>query len=159
MSDEIELLEVPGKWDIPYRYTAGETASRFFKELKENARIMGTKCPSCERVLLPPRAFCEWCFISIKDNWVEVKPEGTLETFTIVTERFDYAPEPPYVICYVRLGEAYSTIPHFLTGIKLDDLEEAKQHISIGMRVKAMFKEKDQREGRIQDFRIEPAGE
>ena len=46
MSD-VELITIPGLWAFNYNYFAGANASRFFKELKEHRRIMGTRCPSC----------------------------------------------------------------------------------------------------------------
>lgn len=155
MHQEIELIEVPGKWEIPYSYTAGETISKFFVELRDNARIMATKCPQCQRILLPPRSFCERCFISLKDQWVELEPVGELRAFTIVAEHFEGAPEPPYVICFVTLGGSTTTMAQFLEGIDLSDLERAKEEIKVGMPVRAVFKERAQRQGRVQDFYIE----
>jgi len=37
---------IPDRWKIDYFASAGEL-SRFFLELKDNAKIMGTRCPSC----------------------------------------------------------------------------------------------------------------
>ncbi|KKL59784.1 hypothetical protein LCGC14_2211840, partial [marine sediment metagenome] len=71
-SEQEQPLTIEARWDIPYRHTAGQAASRFFRELKDNKRIMGVRCPSCHRVLVPPRSFCERCFEPI-DEWVEVK--------------------------------------------------------------------------------------
>ncbi len=156
MSEEFELLVLPGKWEINYNYVAGQTLSRFFHELKNNGRIMAVKCPKCQRVLLPPFAYCERCFVPTGDNWVEIEPSGTLESFSIVTEKFDGAPEPPYVTCYVRLGQASTTVPNFLTGVDLTDIEKAKEKIKVGMRVKAVFKDKSLRQGQIRDFSIVP---
>jgi len=34
-SEQEKSLTVEGRWDIPYRHTAGLAASRFFRELKE----------------------------------------------------------------------------------------------------------------------------
>ena len=60
----IELISVPSKWEIPYEYSAGETTSRFLVELRDNERIMATRCPECGQILLPPRSFCATCFVS-----------------------------------------------------------------------------------------------
>ena len=49
---EVELLTVQDKWDIPYAYSAGETVSKFLVELRDNARILATKCPKCQRVVI-----------------------------------------------------------------------------------------------------------
>jgi len=157
MSNKVELLSVPGEWSLPYSYSAGETVSKFLVEIRDNARIIATKCPQCNRVLMPPRSYCERCFVSIKDNWVELPPKGTLEAFTLVTNKFEGLPDPPYVICYIKLEGADTTIPHFLTGVDLSDPEKARQKIKVGMPIRLVFKDKKEREGRMTDFRVEPA--
>jgi len=155
MEREIESIEVPARWEVPFLHDIGETASKFFIELRDNARIMATKCPECGRVLLPPRSFCERCFVSLKDHWVELKPEGTLEAFTVITGEYSFSgmPKPPYVMCLVRLGGASTSIPQMLLGLDLSDPGMAAKELKVGMPVKAVFKE--QREGRIDDFHIE----
>jgi hypothetical protein len=153
---KVELLSVPGEWNLPYNYSAGETVSKFLIEIRDNARITATKCKQCNRVLMPPRSYCERCFISIKDNWVELPPKGTLEAFTIVTNRFEGLPDPPYVICYVKLEGADTTIPHFLKGVDLSNIKKAQQAIKVGMPVRLIFKDKAKREGRMTDFHVEP---
>ena len=157
MSNKVELLTIPGKWELAYNYAAGETVSKFLVELRDNARILATKCKLCNRVLVPARSYCERCFISIKDSWVELPPRGTLEAFTIVATKFEGLPDPPYVICYIKLDGADTSIPHFLKGVDLSNIEEARERIKVGMRVRLIFKDKEQREGRMNDFWVEPA--
>ena len=53
-----ELFEIKWKTDLPYRYSIGKLAVKFFEELKENKRIMGSKCKKCGKVHFPPRAVC-----------------------------------------------------------------------------------------------------
>jgi uncharacterized OB-fold protein len=106
---------------------------------------------------MPPRSYCERCFISIKDNWVELPPRGTLEAFTVVTSRFEGLPDPPYVICYIKLEGADTTFPHFLKGVDLSNIKKARQTIKVGMPVRLIFKDRAKREGRMTDFHVEPA--
>ena len=148
-------IEVSARWEVPFLHDIGETSSRFLIELRDNACIMATKCSECGRVLLPPRSFCEQCFVSLKDHWVELGPEGTLEAFTIVTDQYSFAgmPKPPYVICLVKLGESSTAIPQVLRGLDLSDPERAASELKVGMPVRVVFEEK--REGRIEDFHIE----
>jgi uncharacterized OB-fold protein len=157
MQREIESIEVPARWEVPYLHDIGETTSRFLMELRDNARLMATKCPECGRVLLPPRSFCERCFVSLKEQWVEIRPEGILVAFTIVTGEYSFSgmPRPPYVLCLAKLGEASTSIPQMLLGVDLSDPRKAAEGLKVGMPVRAVFKE--QREGRITDFYIEPA--
>ena len=156
MTDVGDTIEVPAKWEVPYNYDIGETASRFFVELRDNARLLATQCPECGRVLFPPRSFCEHCFVSLKETWIELKPEGTLEAFTLVTEDYYFPdmPEAPYVICLVKFGEASTSIPQILRGVDLSDPKKAVQKLAVGMQVRAVFR--DRREGRIEDFHVEP---
>ena len=148
-------IEVSAKWEVPFLHDIGETSSRFLIELRDNARIMATKCPECGRVLLPPRSFCEQCFISLKDHWVALEAKGTLEAFTIATDQYSFTgmPKPPYVICLVKLGVSSTAIPSVLRGLDLSDIQKAASELKVGMPVKVVFE--DEREGRIGDFHIE----
>jgi uncharacterized OB-fold protein len=153
---EKEFMEIPGKWEIPYMYSAGKTACTFFHKLKSDRKIFGTRCENCSRVYLPPRSFCEKCFVPIKD-WVEAGSEGTVETYTIVLTKFEGFPDPPYIIAYVRLDGIDSCIANFISGIDMSDIERVKTTVHIGMKVKVAFK--DNPEGRITDFEFQPVFE
>lgn len=152
---EIELITVSDKWEIPYAYSAGETISRFLVELRDNARIMATQCPNCKQILLPPRSFCATCFISIKDQWVEIEPVGELVTYSICTEAIHGAPEPPYIVAFVILGSASTPMAQFLKGIDLSDLNRVTQELKPGLPVRVVFKERSERKASILDFHVE----
>ncbi len=153
MKKESQFVEIPGEWNISYRYSAGLTAGRFFSELKDGPRFLGTRCPKCNRVYLPPRSFCERCFVKIED-WVDLGFEGTIETFTLVQEKFEGFPDPPYVVAFVKIEGADTSIVNFIEGVDLSNKEEALKKVTIGMKVRADFKEK--REGRMTDFVFKP---
>lgn len=148
-------IEVPARWEVPFLHDIGETSSKFLIELRDNARIMATKCPECGRVLLPPRSFCEQCFVSLKNHWIELETTGTIEAFTIVTDQYSFAgmPEPPYVICLVKLGESSTAIPQVLRGLDLSNPERAASELKVGMPVRVVFE--DKREGKIEDIHVE----
>ena len=148
-SQQEEPLIIDGRWDIPYRHTAGRAATRFFRELKENKRIVGVRCPSCQRVLVPPRGFCERCFVPV-DEFVGVEDKGTLTTFTIVYAHFTSLPPPPYCIGIIKLDGADTGLIHYVGGVDLQDMEAAKKAISVGMRLQAVWR--DEREGKITDI-------
>ena len=133
--------------DIPIRsrYTCGLAGERFFREIMDKGRLMGVRCPECEYTYVPPTLFCERCFSKLED-WVEVGPEGIVESFTILTVALDGSPlEEPEVMALIRLDGADSVLVHRLGGVKLDDL-------AIGLRVKVVFKPHKQREGSILDI-------
>jgi uncharacterized OB-fold protein len=148
-SQQEEPLIIDGRWDIPYRHTAGRAATRFFRELKENKRIVGVRCPSCQRVLVPPRGFCERCFVPV-DEFVGVEDKGTLTTFTIVYAHFTSLPPPPYCVGIIKLDGADTGLIHYVGGVDLQDMEAAKKAISVGMRLQAVWR--DEREGKITDI-------
>lgn len=144
-----EFIEIPGRWDIPYRHSAGAFASRFFVELRDNRRILAVRCPQCQRVLLPPRPFCERCFIRL-DEWVPVKDTGTIESFTISYERYTGLPPPPYCIGFIKLGGADTALMHRIAGVDLSDPVKAPRLVKIGTRVVAVWARK--RTGSILDI-------
>jgi len=152
MSDDV--LTVPGHWDITYKHSAGKTASRFLRELRDNERIMAKKCPECKRVLAPPRGVCDQCFEDTTD-WVKIGPEGHIESFTIVPHDLGAGPDAPYAIAYVQLDGADTAMVNLLRGFNLEDPDEAAGKLEIGMEVKAVFEPEDDREARITDFHYE----
>lgn len=149
MNDQQELITVDGKWDFEYRYFAGATSSRFFTELRDNRRIMGTRSSKDGRVLVPARSFSDADYQATGD-WVEVGPGGVLEVFTIVGSKFPGLPDPPFVVAYVTLDGASTAILNHVTGLELDDLNAAAEKLMRRPRVKVVFKE--ERHGRITDF-------
>jgi len=153
--NKYDNIIVEKKWEVPYRISVGDTYGRFFTELRDNAKLLGTRCDEHNKVYFPLRTMCEKNLNSIKDNWVEIEPEGTLEAFTIVTENyvFQNMPKPPFVICLVRLGKADTSVPLILKGIDLSDPREAAKRLKVGDRVKVVFKEK--RTGCIEDIHVE----
>jgi len=147
-----ELVTIHDRWDIPYDYSAGVCASKFFVELRDHKRLMATKCSKCGRVLMPPRSFCERCFVKAEE-WVEVGPEGTIETFTIVLEKFAGNPDPPFALAYVKLDGADTAMLNYVRGLDFSDVARLAYRIRIGTRVKVVYK--DKREGKITDFEYE----
>jgi uncharacterized OB-fold protein len=138
-------------WDITYNHALGEVASRFYAALRDQKKILGRRCPSCERVLLPPRPFCDRDFVDTKD-WVEAGHEGRVEVFTVVFQTFKGLPEAPYCIAYVLLDGADTAILNYVKGIDWTP-DNVPRNIKIGDRVRVAFKE--EREGRITDFWFE----
>ena len=149
MTQEEEILIMPGAWNLPFRHTAGRFASRFFRELRDNKKIFGVRCPDCRRVLLPPRPLCERCFSSI-DELVEVGNQGTLELFTICYVPFLGLPPPPIATIMVKLDGADGCLSHILGGIDLSDVDKAPELVKVGMRVEAVWR--DERKGEIGDI-------
>jgi uncharacterized protein len=140
---DVEPLVYKSQINVPYKWWAGETASRFLIALRDEKKILGTKCDGCKRVYVPPRKVCPSCFIDSAE-WVEVADEGTLLTYTIVHRQLAALPEKaPVFFGLVKLDGADTALLHHL-----GEVDEAR--LRIGMRVKAEFAA--HRKGTIRDI-------
>ena len=76
-TDPTSPMHWRGNMQADYFYPSGAAGDKFFKHILQNETFLATECPKCEKILFPPRLYCEDCFEEIPDsNWVEV-PEGT----------------------------------------------------------------------------------
>lgn len=132
MSTEEELVVYRGSMRIPYRWAAGMTATRFYRELAEGQKIFGTRCDKCQRVLFPARQSCSQCFQNTSE-WIEVGPAGTVQTFTVARYAVPLlGAEPPVIYALIKLDGADTAFIH-----RLDEVEAAS--VKTGMRVTAQF--------------------
>lgn len=128
-----------------WKYTryAGRTGSQFLIELRDNKKIIGTKCPVCHRVYVPARSFCHVCFKPM-DEWVKVSNDGTLMSYTMVYQSEpSYPVKTPFAYGIIKLDGADTGITHIIGEVSPNDLK-------IGVRVQAIFK--DERVGSILDI-------
>jgi uncharacterized OB-fold protein len=153
----MELLTRTETWNITYRHALGETASWFYVQLRDHAKLYGRRCPQSNRVLVPPRAFSDQT-LEPTAEWVEVGPHGVIETFTIVYEPFNNLPDPPYAFGYVLLDHADTALGGFFKGLDLSDPTRAAAQLALGTRVVARFAA--ERKGDMSDlwFELEPQG-
>ncbi|MEW6731247.1 MAG: Zn-ribbon domain-containing OB-fold protein [Acidobacteriota bacterium] len=143
MSSEEELIIYRRSMRIPYRWAAGMTATRFYREIAESKKIYGTRCSNCARVLMPARKSCSRCFRDI-DEWVEVGPNGTVQSFTVIHYQEPIHPLPvPLVYALIQLDCADTAFVHIIRGIEASA-------VRTGMRVTAVFAE--QPTGQITDI-------
>jgi len=152
LSSTTASMKIPADWHLHYDYTTGPVVAHFLQGLAQE-RIEGTRCPTCGIVYLPPRAYCERDFVRTTE-WVAVGPEGTLEAFTIVTQKFENLPDPPYVIAFVRLDGADTALVNFLQ-MPIEDVTAAAARLRPGTRVRVRFH--PSRQARITDFHYELA--
>ncbi len=132
-----------GDMEAEYVYTSGIAGDPFLKELKKG-KILGTKCDKCGRTYVPPRMYCEECFVEIT-RWVEVPNDGIVDTYTVVhVDRDENLLEKPEVWAFIRMEGTDGGFVH--------KLNVPPEDVNIGMPVKAVFKSKKDREGRITDI-------
>ena len=149
-----ELIRRKEIWNITYDHALGETASWFYVQIRDHAKIYGRRCGKTGKVLVPPRAFSDQS-LEPTTEWVEVGPGGTIESFTIVYDAFRGLPDPPYTFGYVTLDGAGTSIGGFFRGVDLTKPHEAAKKLKIGTRVTTKFAEK--RVGDVLDFWFELA--
>lgn len=139
-------------WDLAYRHALGSTVGVFLDGIAEK-RISGRKCPSCSRVLVPPRSYCDRCMVPTED-WVDVANVGVIEMMTIVYEGFKGLPDPPYAIAYVTLDGASTALLGYVRGLDLTDVSAATSALAIGTRVAVHFEARPT--GLVTDYWFEP---
>ena len=141
-------------WDpkLEYAWDDGVAIGRYLAELK-NGRIIGKHCRKCDRVMLPPRLFCELCWRPT-DEWVYVQDTGTINTFCVShvnwkAGRLDIeGGERPYTPAVIEIDGAAPGM-----GILHHINEVDPWQIEIGMKVRAVWKPAEERQGAITDIR------
>lgn len=144
-NDEITYTE----WqpEAQYAWSCGPAMSRFLKELK-NGKLIATKCDECDRVIFPPRMFCEYCYKPVQD-WKYVEDTGEIVTYSISYLDSNANPiEEPILIGVIDIDGASENhgLMHFFEEVNPDDLE-------IGMEVEAVWKPEEERVGSVRDIK------
>jgi hypothetical protein len=155
VTEKLEGMDVwvyHGQIYIPNTYSAGAVGSRFLIELRDNKKIMGTRCPTCNLVYVPARSACRDCYGELSE-WVEVSQKGTLLTYTVTYQSNPIQPvSTPIAYGIVQLDGADTGFVHMLGEV---DPEKLK----VGTKVKAVFKSKKERQGSILDIKyFKPLG-
>lgn len=133
--------------EVQYSWSLGPAYSRFLQELKKG-KIIGRSCKKCERVIVPPRMFCEYCYRST-DEWIYLKDTGKVETFSIsYLDPNARRIKEPLLIGVISIDGASPMhgFMHYFNDMKPEDLK-------IGMKVKAVWKSEKERTGSITDIK------
>jgi uncharacterized OB-fold protein len=141
----IEPMVYNSKINVPYSWWAGDTASKFFISLRDEKKIIATRCTTCNKTFLPPRKSCPACFTE-NTEWVSTSDEGAVLAFTVARRQFAAIPADkklPVIWALVKLDGADTALLHYLDEVKPED-------VKIGMRVKAVFAE--ERKATIRDI-------
>ncbi len=147
VKDKDGFALIPDTWKIDFFASTGEL-SRFYLELKENGRLMGTRCPQCGSVYFWPRSWCHDCYVDCE--WVEMPTRATLTAFNrIEIDISELHRQTPFYQSGVRLeGARYSIVAVLTPG---DPAE-----LRVGMPLRARFLPKEERTGRPTDFYFVP---
>ena len=129
-----------------FAWDTGIAIGQYLAAYKEGL-ILGSRCNTCRKVVVPPRTVCEWCFRPM-DEFVPLQDTGTVNTFSLCYVTWDVKrikePEIPAVIEIDGAAPLHG-IMHKLGEVEPDD-------IKIGMRVKAVWKPPEERDGSVTDI-------
>ena len=148
-----KVLFVHDELKADFAWDTGVAIGAYLAGLKRGV-ILGSYCSHCRKVVVPPRTVCEWCFKPMQE-YVPVKDTGVVNTFSLCYVTWDVKrikePEIPAVIMLDGASELSETSV-IMGGImhKLGEVEE--KTVKIGMRVQAVWKPEDEREGAITDI-------
>ena len=130
-----------------FAWDTGVAIGSYLAGLKRGV-ILGSRCSHCRKVVVPPRTVCEWCFRPM-DDWVYLPDTGTVNTFSLCYVTWDMRyltdPEMPAVI------DIDGTRPSVGIMHKLDEIDP--DNVKIGMKVQAVWKPAEEREGSILDIK------
>ncbi|WP_395695478.1 Zn-ribbon domain-containing OB-fold protein [Nocardioides sp.] len=137
---------------LDYLYAASPEESAFYRGLNEG-RIVGQRCPTCQKVYVPPRSACPADGTPTAEE-VEVSQTGTITTFCIVNVPFlGQKITPPYVSAYVLLDGADIAVLHLILGVPADE-------VRMGMRVRAVWKPREEWTYSLENIdHFEPTGD
>jgi hypothetical protein len=124
------------KMTMANQYFAGQLGSKFIISLRDAKKILGVRCPKCDKVYLPPREYCEKDLEKLDENWVELGSEGVVTNYTVVNYSDKHLPrKAPYILALIKVDGADTPIAHIVEGIEPEKVKK-------GLRVKAVFAEK-----------------
>lgn len=152
----VENLYVEQILQLPFTESAGYYISKFLTAIRDDGKIIANRCPVCHRIVLPPRIVCAFCKVEIEDkpeNWVELEDKGAVVDCMSIDEREVDAVTGEYVgtpnpNLFVRLdgGDEWTILPHIA-----EEMDATKY--KPGVRVRAVWKPKKERVGKMSDIK------
>lgn len=88
-------------------------------------RLLGSRCASCGTASFPAREFCPSCQAQDAQAKVQLTPEGTVFSYTVIHQSPD-GRAVPYVLAYVDLRDQVRV---------LAQLEHPHEEVRVGMTV------------------------
>lgn len=146
----VKLIETDVR--LPYHYVAGDYKARYLRALKQK-RILGSKCSKSGKVFVPPVLSSPETMAPC-DQFVEVPDRGVVTTFCMVNiPVIGRSLELPYCVANIALDGVDISIYGLVQECAADD-------VHMGMRVEAVWKADDERQGDHEDILyFRPTGE
>ena len=120
--EPIELMNYTMQLD--YQHAYGHYYGTLFDGVKNDRRIRGVRCPSCRNVLVPPRPYCDACFVPTAD-WMDVPDTGVVQACSVVHIEFmGQRVPPPYVYAEIVLDGTATRLIHTVGGLSAESARE-----------------------------------
>ncbi|MHA2253409.1 MAG: Zn-ribbon domain-containing OB-fold protein [Candidatus Kariarchaeaceae archaeon] len=142
-------LSVKHQPELRYAWATGVAITKFLKGMKKG-KIIGSRCDDCQRVVCPPRMFCEECF-SPMNEYVKLPDTGIINTFSFAFIRTDASRRPNAEIPAVIDIDGTTLEPSGFLHLIDENVDHDK--VKIGMKVKAVWKDPEDRIGDITDIK------
>ncbi|MCD0451261.1 OB-fold domain-containing protein [Actinocorallia sp. API 0066] len=140
-------LEFPGG----YTRSVGPVIGRFLSELRDG-RLVGVRAGS-GRVIFPPLEYDPDNGHAVTDEYVEVGPSGTVESFAWVGEPLPSHPlDRPFAWALVRPDGADTAILHVLDVGEYERGAAPPKRLKPGLRVRPRYRAAAERRGDISDI-------
>jgi uncharacterized OB-fold protein len=145
----VTMITVPTR--LEYKLRAPSAWNHFIDGMAAG-QIRGTRCPTCGKVYVPPRAACPADGSPIAE-WVDLPDTGLLTTFAVNNLPAAGVPEVPFVCGYVLLDGADIAMLVLVSGVPW-------QEVRMGMRVRAEWAPEAERTRSVRNLRwFSPTGE
>ena len=129
--------------EADYIYTSGIAGERFFAALRDDGRLVASRCATCGLDYLPPRIFCEDCFAELSE-YVDVPLQGRVAAITVAhVDRSGSALSHPQVWGFVTFAG--------IRGGLVNRLLVTPKQARVGMIVRARLRPAEARTGTICD--------
>jgi uncharacterized protein len=129
MSDPVTLIRSPVSLD--FTHTADPATATYLAGLG-NKLLIGGRCPSCKRVMVPLRSVCPICAVGPMVP-LELPETGEVSTFCVINIPFPgQVLTPPYACAHVTLDGADVQLFHLVGECPPDQ-------VTSGMRVQAVW--------------------
>ena len=145
----VTMITTPVRLRYEHTVSPGETS--YLLALAEG-RLIGQRCPACGKVYLPPRGACPVDGVPTQEE-VELPGTGIVTTFCVVNVPFAGQKFPsPYVAASVLIDGADIAFQHLILGCPPQD-------VRMGMRVRAVWKPREEWDVGHNIDHFEPTGE
>jgi hypothetical protein len=139
------MKQIEGEIPVKFRYSLGLALEKFLTKIKNEGKLVGSVCNTCNETTVPPRIFCEECYHET-DKYVDIKPVGKVYSLTVgYYDRNNKKLTKPEIWAVIKFEGIKGGLVHKLGELTPDKAE-------IGLEVKPVFKEPSERKGSISDI-------